>query len=271
MTSTATEAETTTADVDLSDYPDDTIAKLWAKVKASEPSLKELHDKVRKTTPPTAAEVDKIVAESEDDELAKMRTQIEKAEKTLQTLREKARKTVLDGYASVPEADVEAMREQFKMATDKVRNVVNLVASVAETLGYEDVVKTVAEYKIPTLRGVTSAARGSATGVGAGIPRIQVSCINIKQNGRELQNFTGAKAKLSYAAQYMKTVTRDQIQDAWISTASGGTAEDVVQLKWQEIKNPVEFMVGDYEVTIYPKGYDGASDEPEGDDGGSEE
>lgn len=252
MTDTSTEQTAETVSVDLSEYEDATIATLWGKVKAAEPAAWDLHERIKKTSPPSTTEIDKIVEESDDEELTKMRTQISKLETQLQNAREKARKHVLDGYETASDEDVEGMREDLKTQVNVMRNLVNLVTQVAETLGYEDVTKAVKAYKLPTLRGVSS---GAAAGQGTGTPRIRVSAIRVSLNGTELRNFVDDKAKLSYAGTYLKTNT-DALREAWFAAYAEANDLKPEDVKASDIHETVTFDFEsedkEYTVSITP-------------------
>lgn len=228
--------------VDLTGVEDDTTAQLWALVKADEPSLWAHREKIDKMQPPTTAEILDILKNDENAEIAERRSAIAALREQLENAENEAHEFILSGIQSVPKEEFDAEVDAFRRGAIKLKSVVSLAEQMASTLGHNDIADAIKLYKLPTLRGATPRAASSTTG--ASRPQVKAVKISNAGDGRELRNLTEDKAKLSFAATYMKTET-SEVMAAWLA-ASGKTT-------WQEIKDVVSFTVGNFQLEVTPK------------------
>lgn len=239
----------TATEVDLSQHEDTSISRLWSKLKLHESQLLETHNKIKNSAPPSDAELKTRIEESDDEKIVKLRVQIEKAQETIRKAEEAARAHILSQIETLSEDDIKELRKTASEQGDKVRSLVTLIKTNADVLDYDDVVKLMSDYKVPTLRGVStgsSTSRSSSNGTTRSTPRI--TSIQIVKDGKELMHFTGDKGRLAYGARYIKAET-EAVMNAWLDAA--GVTD------WHDIKEEVSFEIQSndttYEVTVYPK------------------
>lgn len=225
--------------VDLSNYEDETVRKLWLKVKADEPTMFELHERIQKSSPPSAAEVNAVLKDSEDPEIVSLRKQIEAAETRLANAKTKAAEYVAAGFDSLPPEEVTALKDEFRVVSGRVKAAIGLVQGVADSFGLDDVVAETKRYQFPTLRGVGGSASTSA---GDGMPRAHVAKdgVSVTKPGKDTKNYD----RLAMAATYLGTDSL-ALLNAWLSAAGVD--------KWQDVKTPVTFEYEGSEVTVTPK------------------
>lgn len=224
--------------VDLSNYEDETVRKLWLKVKADEPTMFELHEKIQKSSPPSAAEVNAVLKDSEDPEIVNLRKQIEAAETRLANAKAKAAEYVAAGFDSLSDEEISALKDEFRVVSGRVKAALGLVQGVADSFGLDDVVNETKRYQFPTLRGVG----GTTKSTGESTPRAHISKdgVSVTKPGKETKVYD----RLAAAATYLATDSL-ALLNAWLSAAGVD--------KWQDVKETVTFEYEGSEVTVTPK------------------
>jgi len=224
-------------EVDLSNYEDETVRKLWLKVKADEPTMFDLHERIQKSSPPSASEVNEVLKNSEDAEIVNLRKQIEAAETRLANAKAKAAEYVAAGFDSLPEEEVAKLKDEFRVVSGRVKAAIGLVQGVADSFGLEDVVAETKRYQYPTLRGTGTVGKS-----GDGTPRAHIAKdgVTVVKPGKEAKQYD----RLAAAATYLNTDSL-ALLNAWLEAAGVS--------KWQDVKETVTFDYEESTVTVTPK------------------
>lgn len=226
---------------DLSKHEDSAIVKLWAKVQTSVEPLFELYNKVKESSPPSVAELDKELAESADTELASYRVEMKRLEDAVRVIREDAHQHILKGYNFMDPAELAKLKTAFAEQSVIARTTLATLKNYARVLDVAGVEEELEKFEMPTLRGTTKVAGAGSTTT----PRARIESVTVTRPDGKSK--TGDKLGV---AGLFASIDTDTIFTAWLE-ASGAT-------KWQDIKEVVNFTVStgndkEYSFSVTPK------------------